>query len=60
MCVREGFLRDSVIYSVLPEEWPEVKQRIEQLLARRWASSQRSVDKNLTHTTHVKGTSGSS
>jgi N-acetyltransferase len=35
--LRDGFVRDSVIYSVLPEEWPALKQRIERILARLWA-----------------------
>lgn len=37
MCVRGGFVRDSIVYSVLPEEWPEVKRRAEQVLAQLWA-----------------------
>lgn len=28
----DGYVRDSVYYSILAEEWPSVKQRIEQLL----------------------------
>jgi RimJ/RimL family protein N-acetyltransferase len=38
---RDGLIRDSVIYSVLPEEWPALKQRTEKILARLWASSSR-------------------
>jgi N-acetyltransferase len=34
MCTRNGFLRDSVIYSILPEEWPDVKQRVRKVLER--------------------------
>jgi RimJ/RimL family protein N-acetyltransferase len=40
---KDGSTRDSVIYSVLPEEWPDVKQRAEELMARRWACSQKAV-----------------
>jgi len=32
--VREGFIRDSAIYSIIAEEWPQLKQRSEELLAR--------------------------
>jgi RimJ/RimL family protein N-acetyltransferase len=32
--VRDGFIRDSVIYSIIPEEWPAVKQVAEAVLAR--------------------------
>lgn len=32
--VRNGFIRDSVIYSIIPEEWPAVKQTAEAVLAR--------------------------
>jgi RimJ/RimL family protein N-acetyltransferase len=41
--VQDGYTRDSVIYSILPEEWPEVKQRAQEMLARRWAGSRDSV-----------------
>lgn len=34
LCVRDGYIRDSVIYSIIAEEWPAVKQRIEAVLAR--------------------------
>jgi RimJ/RimL family protein N-acetyltransferase len=34
LCAADGFIRDSVIYSVLPEEWPRVKHRVGELLAR--------------------------
>lgn len=33
MLVRDGFIRDSVMYSVVVEEWPAVKARLEGLLA---------------------------
>lgn len=33
MIMPNGFIRDSVIYSILPQEWPEVKQRLEARLA---------------------------
>jgi RimJ/RimL family protein N-acetyltransferase len=29
MVLPDGFIRDSVIYSLLPEEWPQVKQKLE-------------------------------
>jgi RimJ/RimL family protein N-acetyltransferase len=31
--VRDGFLRDSVMYSVIEDEWPRVKARLEQMMA---------------------------
>jgi RimJ/RimL family protein N-acetyltransferase len=31
----DGYVRDSVYYSILAEEWPSVKHRIEQLLVRK-------------------------
>lgn len=34
MYVGAGFVRDSVIYSVIAEEWPEVKRRGAELMAR--------------------------
>ncbi len=33
--VRDGFVRDSVLYSVVAEEWPAVKTRLEALMAPR-------------------------
>jgi RimJ/RimL family protein N-acetyltransferase len=33
MILPDGRLRDSVFYSVLPQEWPEVKARLERLLS---------------------------
>jgi RimJ/RimL family protein N-acetyltransferase len=33
MLVRDGFFRDSVLYSIIAEEWPTVKQRLEQRMA---------------------------
>jgi RimJ/RimL family protein N-acetyltransferase len=33
MLVRDGHLRDSVLYSILAEEWPAVKSRLEQKMA---------------------------
>ena len=29
MVLPDGFIRDSVVYSLLPEEWPQVKQKLE-------------------------------
>jgi hypothetical protein len=29
----DGHIRDTAVYSILPEEWPEVKARLEQRLA---------------------------
>lgn len=35
MIMPDGFVRELVIYSILPQEWPEVKQRLEaRLMAR--------------------------
>jgi len=34
MAVRDGFIRDSVFFSVTDDDWPEVKARLEALLAR--------------------------
>lgn len=34
MLVRDGFIRDSVMYSVIEQEWPAVKARLEALLAK--------------------------
>jgi RimJ/RimL family protein N-acetyltransferase len=34
MRVRDGFIRDSVLYSILEIEWPEVKARLEARLGR--------------------------
>jgi N-acetyltransferase len=31
-----GFLRDSVYYSILDKEWPSIKRRLEELLARNY------------------------
>jgi RimJ/RimL family protein N-acetyltransferase len=31
--VRDGFLRDSVMYSVIDDEWPRVKGRLEDMMA---------------------------
>jgi RimJ/RimL family protein N-acetyltransferase len=33
MILPDGYIRDSVIYSLLPEEWPQVKMKLEALLA---------------------------
>ena len=33
----DGYRRSSVIYSVLADEWPRVKRRLERFLARPWA-----------------------
>jgi len=33
MILPDGFIRDSVIYSLLPEEWGQVKARLEEKLA---------------------------
>jgi RimJ/RimL family protein N-acetyltransferase len=33
MLVRDGFLRDTVMYSIIAEEWPAVKPRLEQRMA---------------------------
>jgi len=35
--VQGGYHRSSVIYSVLADEWPRVRHRLERLLARSWA-----------------------
>ena len=29
MLLPDGHIRDSVVYSILPEEWPEIKQKLE-------------------------------
>jgi hypothetical protein len=29
MILPDGYLRDSVVYSMLPGEWPEAKSRLE-------------------------------
>jgi hypothetical protein len=34
MAVRDGHLRDSIFFSVIDEDWPGVKVRLEGLLAR--------------------------
>ncbi len=34
MTVRDGFIRDTVYYSILDSEWPEIKRRLEAFLAR--------------------------
>ena len=31
---RDGTARDTVVYSILPEEWPDVRDRLERRLAR--------------------------
>jgi RimJ/RimL family protein N-acetyltransferase len=33
MLARDGFLRDTVMYSIIAEEWPAVKRRLEQKMA---------------------------
>jgi RimJ/RimL family protein N-acetyltransferase len=33
MILPDGFIRDSIVYSVIPEEWPMVKQKLEGRLA---------------------------
>jgi RimJ/RimL family protein N-acetyltransferase len=33
MILPDGYIRDSVVYSILPEEWPRVKQKLEALLS---------------------------
>jgi len=33
MILPDGHIRDSVIYSLLPEEWPQVKQKLEEQLS---------------------------
>jgi hypothetical protein len=32
--VRDGFVRDSVYYSILDSEWPMVKERLERRMKR--------------------------
>ncbi len=34
MILPNGYIRDSVVYSILPEEWPEVKKKLEARLSR--------------------------
>jgi RimJ/RimL family protein N-acetyltransferase len=34
MAVRDGFIRDTVYYSILDSEWPEVRRRLEDFLQR--------------------------
>jgi hypothetical protein len=29
MILLDGYIRDSVVYSILPKEWPQVKVRLE-------------------------------
>jgi len=31
--MRDGYLRDSVYYSILVDEWPAVKKRLEEMLS---------------------------
>jgi RimJ/RimL family protein N-acetyltransferase len=33
MILPDGYIRDSVVYSILPEEWPRAKQKLEALLS---------------------------
>jgi N-acetyltransferase len=37
--LRDGYVRSSVYYSILAEEWPAVKRRLETALARPWAAA---------------------
>ena len=39
--LRDGSMRSSYVYSVLVSEWPEVKRRLEGMLARPWGLSPR-------------------
>ena len=34
MVLWDGFVRDTVYYSILDTEWPQVKKRLQTLLAR--------------------------
>ena len=34
MILPDGYVRDSVVYSLLPDEWPQVKQKLEAELSR--------------------------
>lgn len=34
MRVRDGFLRDSLLYSIIAAEWPDVRTRLKRMLAR--------------------------
>jgi len=34
MILPDGFIRDSVVYSLIPDEWPQVKQKLEAELSR--------------------------
>ena len=34
MILPDGFIRDSVVYSLVPDEWPQVKQKLEAELSR--------------------------
>ena len=43
LCVRDGFIRDSVIYAIIEDEWPVVKQAVETVLARFARRSVRSL-----------------
>ncbi len=38
MITEDGRLRDSVYFSIINDEWPEVKARLQTLLAKSWAS----------------------
>ena len=38
MITESGRLRDSVYFSIINDEWPEVKTRLQKLLAKPWAS----------------------
>ena len=34
MCVQQGYMRDTVFYSVIDDEWPMIKQRLQAFLQR--------------------------
>ena len=39
MITESGRLRDSVYFSIIDDEWPEVKARLQAMLAQPWTNS---------------------
>lgn len=35
MILPDGYIRDSIVYSMLPQEWPQAKQKLESILSSR-------------------------
>jgi N-acetyltransferase len=51
----DGYIRDSVYYSIIAEEWPAVRRRLEDLLPSAWGSSAKQSSGGSEEENHTEG-----